>query len=241
MKRKTLKRIENILGILSIASIIHWIVSLMIPLPYNIWGTDDFEVLMRNDVILWMGMSLVFCVFYFATNLKTHKLEPETIQKPSDFNNADDVLKYFDAKLSSDKYLYSGTPLSFPEGSVHLYYKQVKRNRIYCYTFMCADEIIAEDQLKEMESAITFLFGNYFKNDTMFIEINMVSVFCVNKNSQTLNELMSTELKQGSKNGRLNVSIPFDSENIYIARQESSMGISKYRDLHKRFFALMND
>ena len=100
-------------------------------------------------------------------------------------------------------------------------------------------EIIAIEQMRETEEIITSLIRERVERDVMFVDVHMISVFCVNKNSKILNELMHTELMQGPKNGRLNVSIPLDDDYIYIARQESGMGISKYRKLHARFMSLI--
>ena len=111
---------------------------MIIPLPYNIWGTDSFDVLMRNNILLWIGITVVFCVFYFTTNAKQHTLEPECVRRPVAFHDSDDILRYFGTKLENDDYLHSFAPLQSLEGSIHLYYKELNRKRCDCFTIICA-------------------------------------------------------------------------------------------------------
>ena len=239
MKNKPQKTIENILGTLSILTLLHWIVSMMIPLPYNIWGTDSFEVVLRNGAILWVITSIVFILFYFISHAKMPKPEPESILRPEQFGDYQDTFHFFDNKMKTDGYNCTSESLKNEKGEVFLYSKQLSPRLIDGIVILRTEEILSENHIMEMGEMISELFDRAFDQDILFVEVQLINIFCVDRNSKALKDFIQIGAVQRAKRTNLYVSIPFNDANIYIAGQESGLGKIKHQALREKFLSLI--
>ena len=83
------------------------------------------------------------------------------------------------------------------------------------------------------------MLNEYYNEKIITDKINMISVFCVDRITPTLQKLLNSNIQQGYKNGRLPVAISFGGKNIYIAKQKDGFAITKYKRLRKQFLKIL--
>lgn len=94
---------------------------------------------------------------------------------------------------------------------------------------------LSEENLRDSNQQITEMLKLHFDEKEIQNTVNMISVFCVDRITPTFRKMLSSNMRQGLKNGRLVVGVSFGGKKIYIARQKNGFAITRYRKLRNLF------
>ena len=237
MKDKTkIKILKTIIAIGGICILIVFPGSI----PVGLLIDNEFVVaLIVYGAMILDGIAAVLIILlgWLWRDIKEPPAKAEKIPLP--FCSYDETKKALHTSLNAYGYNKQGAILKDDQLTVMLYMKTFKSNEKDCFAIIRTSEL-TDMTLNIANDSITDILNEYY-HGKITDKINMISVFCVDRLTPTLQKLLNNNIQQGYKNGRLPVAISFGGKNIYIAKQKDGFAITKYRRLRKQFFTILNN
>ncbi len=179
---------------------------------------------------------LIILLGWLWRDIKAPPTKADKIPLP--FCSYDETKNSLQASLNEFKYNKQDEMTKDNQVTVMLYIKTFKSNEKDCFTIIRTTEL-NDEIMNVANNCITDMLNEYYNEKIITDKINMISVFCVDRITPTLQKLLNSNIQQGYKNGRLPVAISFGGKNIYIAKQKDGFAITKYKRLRKQFLKIL--
>ena len=205
----------------------------------GVWLGYDFEAIEKNWIVLWVltFISGAIMVFLLSSVKLLEKNTPEKI--PLSFETYELLKNFLNQTLEEYGFEARQTYLISPFEEVRVYIKSPKLGMTDCLSLIRVPEL-SEENLSMANEKITETLKLHYNEKIIFNNINMISVFCVDRITPAFRKLLNSTVCQGLKNGRLVVGISFGGKNIYISRPNDGFAIVRYKKLRNFFLEVMN-
>lgn len=200
---------------------------------------ENIGIVVFNTVLIaFFGVGILFIILLLIFGgLKQKPVIAE--KKPFVFVSYNEFFNFIQKRLLQKEYQMQKKVTIQSDGEIIVYLKPSKNWKLTCFTIIRISEL-SNDLLNDANASITVILNEYYSCKTITDEINMISVFCVNRITPAFQKLVNSNVQQGLKNGRLPVGISLGGKSIYIARQKDGFAITKYRQLRNEFIDIMN-
>lgn len=183
-----------------------------------------------------MGAGVFFIILSIAFGgLKQKPISPE--KYPFPYVNFETLKDFLWPKLLQMQYQEQPPQKLTMGGTITLFAQAIKRGTISCFLIIHVPEL-TNATIDESNDKATELLTNYYQNQLTANNINVISLFCVDRVTPAFSKLLSIN-QQGFKNGRLLAGISFGSKKLYIAKQKDGFAIGKYKKLRRHFMQIM--
>lgn len=160
-------------------------------------------------------------------------------KKPITFCVYAELLSFLNDRLLQEGYQLQKSVLVTSECEVSLYLKSDKLSYLKGFTIIRAPEL-SNELIENSNDGITNILTEYYGKKIITDTVDMISVFCVDRMTPALKNLLNTNLSQGFKNGRFLAGISFGRKNMYLATQKGGFAILKYKRLRKEFLDIID-
>ena len=208
---------------------------------FAIFGLDEKTAMPILYTMLFscFGTGILFIILLFIFGgIKPKPVKAE--KYPLLFDSYDELSEFLDKRLTDRKYKKQKSVRILSDVEVTLYIKPSWSWELECFTIVRAPELTDKLLEGDANDCVTDILNEYYGGRVITDAVNMISVFCVDRITPSLQELVNSNIEQGFKNGRLPVGISFGGKNVYIARQIDGFAIAKYKRMRKEFIDIMD-
>lgn len=201
-------------------------------------GEEIGAVVFNTVLFAFFGIGILFIILlpiFGGLNQQPVKAE----KKPFIFSSYNEFLSFIQNRLLQKEYQMQKKMPIQSGGEIIVYLKPLKNCKLACFTIIRISEL-SNEFLNGANESITDILNEFYGCKTITDEINMISVFCVDRITPAFQKLVNSNVQQGFKNGRLPVGISLGGKNIYIAKQKGGFAITKYKQLRREFIDIMN-
>lgn len=121
--------------------------------------------------------------------------------------------------------------------SLSLFVQPQSRDPFSCIIIVKTHEL-SDTIIETVNDNITEHLKEYLNCNTIRTNVDMTSVFCVDKVSPALYGIVNGHMWQGLKQGRLVVGISFGGKRMYVGKFADGYGKWKYKKLREQFIAM---
>ena len=206
-------------------------------LAFLVPNPNTLSVILYTALFAMIATGVLFVILqliFGGINPRTEKPEKIALKVGA----YDEFSSNLETTLLNAGYSKTGVYPVMQDGSVMLYSKLGGADTLDCFSIIRIAEL-TEEAIEAANVALTDVFTRDSNGKRITKTVNMISVFCVDRITQSFNGMINGNVEQGLKNGRLPVGISFGGKNVYIGKQRDGFAILKYRRLRKEFLALM--
>ena len=190
-------------------------------------------VIVYTILFSFLGVGVLFIVLLFLLGgLEQKEVKAERFSLF--FNDYYELMESLTKSLKEQAYIEQKVIGIAADVAVKLYLKKCNLGQLDVIAIIRINELTNE-RLKTANDNITRTLSNYYCEKKIIDTINIISIFCVDRITPTFKKLVDGNLRQGLKNGRLNVGISFGGKKIYVAQQRDGFAIVRYKRARKIF------
>ena len=187
---------------------------------------------------LWFTLiviAMVTCAFMMITlsvvGLDRKPTKPDTIL--AEYNTYDAFLTKLHDTLLNRGYSKIGTSVDHTTVGVELYINTSKLTIDGYAVIRCSE--LYDDAVERADKMITSIMEKNKHTQYSMRQVNMTSIFCVDRITPAFRKLINHGVQQEYMRGRFIVGLSFGGNKFYIANPADSFAFMRYKQLRKSF------
>lgn len=193
----------------------------------------QFEEIESLWLCLWIVTFLSgFTMVVLLTVAGDLSPEDPAEKAPMHFRSYDQFFDHLHQRLITNGYTEVRPPKQPCGLELMIYVHPGRLWELDCIAVIRAPQIVNE-LLAESNATITETLKSHLNKTYITETVNIISLFCVDRLTPTLRNLVNSPIRQGLKNGRLPIGISFGSNTIYIPKHGSGFLIGRYYRLKR--------
>ncbi len=97
---------------------------------------------------------------------------------------------------------------------------------------------LSEEMVGLADNIINESLNAYQETSPLINNLNMMTIYCVDRVSSSFYKLVNSDMRQGINKGQLVVGISFGGKQVYIAKQAEEIFPARYKELRKQFMGI---